>query len=375
MTTFSADARFGHSGVQFLLDNAVAGNESMTIAEFLNSFDDHIEEGTSEKRIETIIGRENLLAGISDQPTSASEDVTLRQAVERDDPLPAGSVIHPIQGITDDTDIVTGVRSLTAYGENINIREKKPGDAAEGEKKIRLTYSEVITDFLGSVEGWDIDLEILHGMYRNRRVEVKSIQNFLNRYHTRQPELNLDEGSLYFELYNQARSGSSYGSLYHMLYPDRCSREGCLIKILDPELIGAERSTLPVPARRTSYLEPDYLVFLLYITRNDPHPFAAVSFEWKSLKEKLSSLRDDIWPKWRIPKYDAVSREQWVVNNCWHVPMTELVDVARITMIEPIDGEKVIKLAGENGWDIGRMRKRYRFLRNNKQTTITVLSQ
>ena len=200
-------------------------------------------------------------------------------------------------------------------------------------------------------------------------VELKSIGHFLDRDHGDAcPILKNDHGTLYVELYNS--SGKRPGWMIHYLKPDE-DREKELDSLPDPKEKDTEAATrahdpaTPARKRYTTYVPPHYLIYLLFADDAGTLPFAAISFDFDSFKEKLTAMTDGdladdfVWilpdraaeilnmperGKAGVCSLTAQGRRvhPWMEGRvikaggtgyCWHIPMDELADIARVTMI------------------------------------------
>ena len=259
-------------------------------------------------------------------------------------------------------EIITGLENISF----VTNKTKFVGEwTARDQRK-----GEVIVKAIG---GKDFGIATQCGRYN---VELKSIGSFLERKHgDEHTVLNNDHGTLYVELYNS--SGARPGWIIHYLDPDNDMTKR-LDSLPDPEEKDTQEATrahdpaTPAPERYTTYVSPHYLIYLLFADNDGKLPFAAISFDFDSFKKKLSDLtgetvsevyflflpdnaadilnmpkkgdagvcslteegrRDYPWMEGRVTKAGGT-------GYCWHIPMNELADIARVTMI---GGEKQIK--------------------------------
>lgn len=249
-------------------------------------------------------------------------------------------------------EIITGLEDVVFVTDKAKFEgEWRPQDQRKGAIMVK------------AIGGKDFGIATKYGGYN---VELKSIGHFLDRDHGKDyPILNNDHGTVYVELYNS--SGERPGWMIHYLSPDT-DMEKELDSLPDPEekdtpaAIRAHDPATPAPERYTTYVRPHYLIYLLFADDAGTLPFAAISFDFDSFEKKLSDLTGE-----------AVSEVYWIflpdraadilspgakgvcsltdegrrsfpwmegrvikaggTGYCWHIPMDELADIARVTMI------------------------------------------
>ena len=188
------------------------------------------------------------------------------------------------------------------------------------------------------------------------KVELKSIGSFLERYHgKKQAALNGKSGTLPFELYN--KNGDAPGWLLHLYHPDKPNAINPITgsPAYEKDLynfVKYEKPDTPQPNRQTTRVKPHYLVYLLFADKDGKYPFAAISFKWDELAERLNSFADgSFFPNWTLPDEAQQATGQWLDGHlvsgrpdsapgkndgfgwCWHVEMERINDLARVTMI------------------------------------------
>ncbi len=200
------------------------------------------------------------------------------------------------------------------------IKEQKDtaGDNVEGgdSRVIYCRFGEEIDlpDYIP--DGW------LSGVGKAKRIiseeigglEVKTINNFTFRNN----DNNEPSGTLPFELWN----GDRYGWLFALLYP---------------ELRLKHEDDQPIHA-----VQPVLFCFLLISYLG---PYACVMFEdFPALVQRLKDYAEEqgfeLIPKSDthpngVPIDDDIWRQDdpYIIENCWHVPLERLVDLATITML------------------------------------------
>lgn len=273
-----------------------------------------------------------------------------------------GSVVDPQ---SDELEAMTykAERNIIITGKtDIDVVYRPSSDPALGDK------GEMLAKCIGG-------MDYLIGPHKGKAkfVELKSIGSFLERDHGEDyPILNNDHGTLYVELYND--SGERPGWMIHYLKPDRDRTkkldslpDPAIEKKNSPAMIHAHDPATPAPERFPTYFPPHYLIYLLFADDDGTLPYAAISFEFDSFKKKLSDLTGEAVSEmyWVLPPEAALpdraadilkpgSRgvcslteqgrrsHQWMEGRvikakgtgyCWHIPMDELADIARVTMI------------------------------------------
>lgn len=196
------------------------------------------------------------------------------------------------------------------------------------------------------------------------KVELKSISSFLERYHGKQQAaLNAESGTLPFELYN--KNGNAPGWLHHLYHPDEPNAINPVTgsPAYEKELYNFEKyekPDTPQPNRRTTHVKPKHLIYLLFADKDGKYPFAAISFKWDELAERLNTFANgSFFPNWTLPDNAQQATGQWLDKHlvsgkrdstpgkndgygwCWHVEMERIKDLARVTMIG--DGEEIKK--------------------------------
>jgi len=251
-------------------------------------------------------------------------------------------------------EIITGLEKVASVNNKAKfVGEWRPEDKRKG------------VEIVKAIGGKDFGILTEYGW---RAVELKSIGSFLERHHKGSYHvLNNDHGTVYVELYNS--SGEKPGWMIHYLSPDTDMEkeldslpDPAIEKKNSPAMIRAHNPATPAPERFTTYVKPHYLIYLLFADEAGTLPFAAISFEWDSFKEKLSDLTGEAVSEvyWMfLPDEAAQILEKgsagvcsltdegrrsflWMESRvtkaagtgyCWHIPMNELADIARVTMI------------------------------------------
>lgn len=250
-------------------------------------------------------------------------------------------------------------RIITGWKE-INIVCRPGSDPSLGNK------GELLAKCIGGM-----DYKIGEHKQKTCRVELKSIGHFLDRDHGKDyPILNNDHGTLYVELYND--SGERPGWMIHYLSPDK-DRSKKLDSLPDPAIekknspamIRAHDPAAPAPERFQLYVKPHYLIYLLFADDAGTLPFAAISFDFDSFNKRLSDLTGEAvseiyWMFFPKDAADILNMPEkgeagvcsltdegrrdfpWMEGRvikaaktgyCWHIPMDELANIARVTMI------------------------------------------
>lgn len=254
-------------------------------------------------------------------------------------------------------EIITGLEDVVFVTDKAKfVGEWRPQDQRKGE----------ITN--KAIGGKDFGIATQCGGYN---VELKSIGHFLDRDHGKDyPILNNDHGTLYVELYND--SGERPGWMIHYLSPDK-DRSKKLDSLPDPAIekknspamIRAHDPAAPAPERFQLYVKPHYLIYLLFADDAGTLPFAAISFDFDSFNKRLSDLTGEAvseiyWMFFPKDAADILNMPEkgeagvcsltdegrrdfpWMEGRvikaaktgyCWHIPMDELANIARVTMI------------------------------------------
>lgn len=277
--------------------------------------------------------------------------------------------------IYDDTrrtrnEVITGMRDIAAVtrtlvfatnpapqeysNEEVEKKARESGDSVEGMDYIIWQSIHAILNQDGTVTS----------KIKSIKVELKSIGSFLERYHGKQQAaLNGYNGTLPFELYN--KNGDAPGWLHHLFHPDEPNAinpiTGSPSHVKDLyNFVKYEKPDTPQSNRRTTRMKPKYLVYLLFADKDGKYPFAAISFKWDELAERLNSFAyGSFSPSWTLPDKAQQATGQWLDGHlvqgkpdsapgrndgfgwCWYVEMERIKDIARVTMIG--DGEAIIK--------------------------------
>lgn len=251
----------------------------------------------------------------------------------------------------------------------------------------------VIENAFKRIEGRDIDIFCAAdgipgslGVVQRRFCEVKSICEYMSRYHSNLYLWNGEEKKKESDPHPEARPiNGKAGTVYFELYQERGGR-GALFDWYFPD-DGNEDGQIEVFNDRPTHVSPHYVVFLLFADAMDDekkelprYPVAAISFKWEELKSRLNEMSGGRIENDDMPKSLSLEKKQKETGLhrmggdiisakgtglCWHVSLDKLSDIARVTIIgNPTRAtleaakERSTKNGASEWWSIDRMEER-----------------
>lgn len=152
----------------------------------------------------------------------------------------------------------------------------------------------------------------------------------------RNNNFDCESGSLGFELWDK-KTKTHMGCLYGYFYPEE----------------------------KENYVRPDRFCFVLCLDDQGERPFCTIWFRWDTLSERLNILANKLCPDgmlcpfWTLPEGNDPywkENETWVLKfkdrplNMWHIPLEDVVDLAKITMIDTPTDEEIKETIRLSKW-------------------------